>query len=146
MTDIPADGERIARSAELALQDAGVAPQEVDFINAHGSSTPQNDIAESNACRRLFGARSRNIPVTSIKSQIGHPLSASNSIEVVSSVLSLCHGEIPPTINLEDLDPLCELDVVGNVARKVPIRVVLKTSSGFSGIHSALVIRALQEN
>lgn len=146
MTDIPADGERIARSAELALQDAGVSPAEVDFINAHGSSTPQNDIAESNACRLLFGARSSRIPVTSIKSQIGHPLSASNSIEVVASVLTLCNGEIPPTINFVALDPRCELDVVANVARSVRVRTILKTSSGFSGIHSALVLRALQEN
>ena len=146
MTDIPADGERIARSAELALQDAGLDPEAIDFINAHGSSTPQNDIAEAHAFQRLFGTRSKHIPVTSIKSQIGHPLSASNSIEVVASVLTLMHGVIPPTINLVELDPRCELDVVGNVARSVAVRNILKTSSGFSGIHSALVIRAVQEN
>jgi 3-oxoacyl-(acyl-carrier-protein) synthase len=146
MTDIPADGARIARSAELALADAGIAADAIDFINAHGSSTPQNDVAEANAFERVFGERSSRIPVTSIKSQIGHPLAASNSIEVVASVLTLLHGEIPPTINLVEIDPRCDLDVVGNVARSAVVRSILKTSSGFSGIHSALVIRAWQEN
>jgi 3-oxoacyl-(acyl-carrier-protein) synthase len=141
MTDIPQDGQSIARSAELALMDARVNVEQVDFINAHGSATPQNDVAESNAFRYLFGERSTRIPVTSIKSQIGHPLSASNSIEVISAVLSLLHSVIPPTINLEHQDPRCQLDVVGNEARDQPVRCVLKTASGFSGIHSSLVLR-----
>jgi 3-oxoacyl-(acyl-carrier-protein) synthase len=145
MTDIPEDGIRIARAAEIALHDAGISPDVIDSINAHGSSTPQNDIAETNAFFRLFGDRAARIPVTSIKSQVGHPLSASNAIEVVASVMSLLEGIVPPTINLESLDPRCPLDVVGNTARSVATRNILKTSSGFSGIHSALILRAVEE-
>jgi 3-oxoacyl-(acyl-carrier-protein) synthase len=145
MTDIAEDGLRIARSAALALEEAGTPPDAIDMINAHGSSTPQNDIAEANAFRQIFGARAAHIPVTSIKSQIGHPLSASNAIEVVSAVKSICEGIVPPTINLKQKDPRCPLDVVGNTAREHIVRRVLKTSSGFSGIHSSLVIEACRE-
>lgn len=141
MTDIPENGSQIARSATLAMKDSGVTANEIDSINAHGSSTAQNDIAEANAYWSLFGERAAKIPVTSIKSQIGHPLSASNSIEVISSIMSISKGIIPPTINLEEQDPKCKLDVVGNEARFVPTKCVLKTSSGFSGIHSSLIIR-----
>lgn len=145
MTDIEEDGERIARSAEIALRDAGARPDDIDMINAHGSSTPQNDVAEANAFRRLFGERAGKIPVTSVKSQIGHPLSASNSIEAISAVLSIRDGVVPPTLNLRDKDPRCPLDVVAGAARSRPVRRVLKTSSGFSGIHSSLVVEALRE-
>lgn len=145
MTDIPEDGLRIAKSAELALLDAGISPNEIDTINAHGSSTRQNDIAETNAYWHLFGSRAAEIPVTSLKSQIGHPLSASNSVEVIASILSLRKGIIPPTINLQHQDPRCRLDVVGNVAREANVRCLLKTSSGFSGIHSSLVITGAEE-
>lgn len=145
MTDIPEDGLRIARSAELAMQDAGVTTDDIDSINAHGSSTPQNDVAETNAFWHLFKERTLTIPVTSTKSQIGHPLSASNSIEVVASVMSLGTGFIPPTINLENQDSRCRLNVVGNQARFQPSKCILKTSSGFSGIHSSLIIRKYEE-
>ncbi|MDB9450048.1 beta-ketoacyl-[acyl-carrier-protein] synthase family protein [Dolichospermum circinale] len=141
MTDIPQDGLRIAKSAQLALQDGGITADEIDSINAHGSSTPQNDVAEANAFRYLFGERASTIPVTSTKSQIGHPLSASNSIEVIASVLSLRTGIIPPTINLTQQDPLCPLNVIANVASQQSSHCLLKTSSGFSGIHSSLVLR-----
>ncbi|WP_437957071.1 beta-ketoacyl-[acyl-carrier-protein] synthase family protein [Sorangium sp. So ce119] len=141
MTDIPEAGEQIAESAVRALADAGVSADRIDAINAHGSSTPQNDVAETQAYHRLFGPRAERIPVTSIKSQIGHPLSASNAIEVVSVVQSLVTGIVPPTINHDRRDPRCALDVVGNVARETRPTCVLKTSSGFSGIHSSLVIR-----
>lgn len=145
MTNIPEDGLRIAKSAELAIQDAGITSDDIDSINAHGSSTPQNDVAETNAFWHLFGERTLTIPVTSIKSQIGHPLSASNSIEVVASIMSLRTGFIPPTINLENQDGRCPLNVVGNKARFQPTRCILKTSSGFSGIHSSLIIRKYEE-
>ncbi|MBZ4417199.1 beta-ketoacyl synthase [Myxococcus sp. RHSTA-1-4] len=141
MTDIPEDGARIARSAELALADAGLTPGDIDMINAHGSSTPQNDVAEANAYWSLFGPRAETLPVTSNKSQIGHPLSASNSIEVISSVLSIREGTIPPTLNLHRKDSRCRLDVVAHEPRQHAVRRVLKTSSGFSGIHSSLVVQ-----
>ena len=141
MTDIPEDGRAIARSARLALADAGIDPGAVDAINAHGSSTPQNDVAEAGAYHSLFGARGRDIPVTSIKSQTGHPLAASNTIECVSALLTLGQGLIPPTINLTRKDPRCALDVVTGEPRYGSFQCVLKTSSGFSGIHSSLILR-----
>ncbi|MCA2711292.1 MAG: beta-ketoacyl-[acyl-carrier-protein] synthase family protein [Microcystis sp. M015S2] len=145
MTDIPKDGKRIADSVFLALKDATLTPDAIDSINAHGSSTPQNDVAETNAYYRVFGDRAATIPVTSNKSQIGHPLSASNSIEVIASVQSLRLGIIPPTINLVEKDPDCPLNVVDNEARYQPTRCLLKTSSGFSGIHSSVIIHAFTE-
>ena len=133
MTDIPEDGADIATSVTLALADANLADRDIDAINAHGSSTPQNDVAEANAYRSVFGTRVSELPVTSIKSQIGHPLAASNAIETIASILSMQQGIIPPTINLDSLDPRCQLHVVANQALRMnqPIRHILKTSSGF---------------
>lgn len=140
MTDIPEDGESIAKSIQLSLVDAGIKPEEIDFVNLHGSSTKQNDIAETQAMKNVFGERYQYIPVTSVKSQIGHALSASNSIEIVSSIMSLSTGIVPPTINLEKKDPQCNLNVVTGVNQKFPVNKIVKTSSGFSGIHSSLVL------
>lgn len=140
MTDIPQDGESIAKACQLALKDAQIEPDKVDYINAHGSSTPQNDIAETNAFYRVFGDRAKNIPVTSIKSQLGHALSAANSLEVISAILSLQDNIIPPTINLDTQDPACPLNVVANKALESKVTTILKTSSGFSGIHSSLIL------
>ena len=144
MTDIPQEGKPIAQASLYALNDANVLPEQIDFINSHGSSTPQNDVAETNAFNILFGKRVRDIPVTSNKSLLGHALAASNALETISSVMSLQDNIIPPTINLENQDARCELNVVGNTARSVPINCILKTSSGFSGIHSSLVIKRYQ--
>lgn len=141
MTDIPQDGSSIAKASMLALQDAGIQPQEIDFVNLHGSSTPQNDIAEANALKILFKERLSDIPVTSIKSQLGHALSAANSLEVISAVKTLNENIVPPTINLENQDPACPLSVVANRPLEKQINSILKTSSGFSGIHSSLVLR-----
>jgi len=140
MTDIPGDGESIAKSMQLALQDAACAVEEIDYVNLHGSSTPQNDIAESNAMQLVFGKSGSQIPVTSIKSQIGHALAASNSIELVSTIKTLSTGLIPPTINLDKQDPACQLNVVKQANRSFDVRKIMKISSGFSGIHSSLVL------
>lgn len=140
MTDIPQDGVSIYKASLLALKDAQIKPEEVDYINAHGSSTPQNDIAETNALYRVFGKLAAEIPVTSIKSQIGHALSAANTLELITAVLSLRDNLIPPTINLDAQDPACQLNVVTKQALKRVVNTILKTSSGFSGIHSSLVI------
>uniref|UniRef100_A0AAU2VCU8 Beta-ketoacyl-[acyl-carrier-protein] synthase family protein n=1 Tax=Streptomyces sp. NBC_00003 TaxID=2903608 RepID=A0AAU2VCU8_9ACTN len=145
MTSMPEDGTPIARASAGALADARLAASDVDFINAHGSGTPLNDIAEANAFRQIFGERASRIPVTSNKSQTGHSLAAANSIEAISSVLSIRDQVIPPTINLARQDPACALDVVGNTARPAQVSCVLKSSSGFSGIHSSLIIRKYQE-
>jgi 3-oxoacyl-(acyl-carrier-protein) synthase len=141
MTDIPDSGEPIARASTLALRHARIAPEEIDFVNMHGSSTPQNDIAETNALNLLFGKKAEKVPVTSIKSQLGHALSGANSIELISCVKSINDNVIPPTINLEEQDPRCNLNVVANKPLRIPVSSILKTSSGFSGIHSSLILR-----
>lgn len=140
MTDIPQNGESISKACQLALKDAGIEAGEIDYINAHGSSTPQNDVAETHAFHRIFGDRAKKIPLTSIKSQLGHALSAANSLEVISAILSIQHSLVPPTINLENQDPACELNVIANTSLETEVKMVLKTSSGFSGIHSSLVL------
>lgn len=140
MTSMPADGAPIARSVRLALDDAGLAPDDIDCINAHGSSTPMNDQAESNAFGSVFGDRAAQIPCTSLKSQTGHALSAANAIELVASVLTLRHGRMPPTLNHDDPDPRCHLNIVRQSQDMPDARHLLKTSSGFAGIHSSLVL------
>lgn len=145
MTDIPQDGKDIARSCKLAIQDANIDAEEIDYINAHGSSTPQNDFAETQAYRSIFGEHVKNIPVTSLKSLIGHALSASGSIETISVVLSILDNIIPPTINLDNQDEKCSLNVVGNKARHASVNCALKSSSGFSGIHSSLIVKRFKE-
>jgi len=141
MTDISQDGIPIAKASMQAIEEAEISPDEIDFINAHGSSTPQNDLAETNAFRYMFKNKYKIIPVTSNKSLQGHALAASNALEVISSVLSIMHNKIPPTINVDNQDQRCDLDVVKNYPRNLPIKYVLKTSSGFSGIHSSLVLK-----
>jgi 3-oxoacyl-(acyl-carrier-protein) synthase len=145
MTDIPEDGKDIIRSCKLAIKDADINPEEIDFINAHGSSTPQNDIAEANAYRAIFGERTHQIPVTSLKSLVGHALAASSAVEIISIIMSINHGVIPPTINLENQDEKCNLNVVGNKARLAAVNCALKTSSGFSGIHTSLIVKRFKE-
>jgi 3-oxoacyl-(acyl-carrier-protein) synthase len=140
MTDIHASGEPIARSLAAALADAGLRAGDIDHVNLHGSSTPQNDVAEANAMRAIFGAAAATIPVTSLKSQIGHALAAANAMELVACVLSLRDGLIPPTANLCRPDPACGLSVVAGTAAAGRLRHVAKTASGFSGIHSSLVL------
>ncbi|MBP9727649.1 MAG: beta-ketoacyl-[acyl-carrier-protein] synthase family protein, partial [Gammaproteobacteria bacterium] len=140
MTNIPQSGESIAKACHLALKDAQIEANQIDYINAHGSSTPQNDVSETNAFHHIFGNRVGQIPVTSIKSQLGHALSAANSLEVISAILSIKHSIIPPTINIESQDPNCNLNVVANLSLKKEIKTILKTSSGFSGIHSSLIL------
>jgi len=146
MTDIPQDGEAIAESCNLALKDAGLFPQDIDFINAHGSSTPQNDIAETQAFHRVFGERASCIPVSSIKSQTGHALAAANAIELVSAVMSIQEQVVPPTINLDSQDPECKLNVIKKGEKVDRIEKILKTSSGFSGIHSSAIIQKFERS
>lgn len=141
MTDIPADGKDIARSMKLALDDAGISIEKIDYANLHGSSTPQNDYAERNALAMLSPGNYDKIKVTSNKSQIGHALSASNSIEIVSCIKSLQTNIIPPTINLENQDEQCDLNIITKATKCKTINYILKNSSGFSGIHSTIVLK-----
>jgi len=137
------EGRPVAAVVSLALSDAGIHPDEVDHINAHGTATPQNDAAESRGLRRVFGDRIGEIPVTSLKSMIGHCLGAAGAVEAAALVLTVARGAIPPTINHGETDPDCPIDVVANQARRQPVRCAVSTSLGFGGNDSAIVIRAV---
>jgi beta-ketoacyl-acyl-carrier-protein synthase II len=141
MTDLPADGSAMANCIKLALEDASVRPDEIDYINAHGSSTRMNDIFETSAYKMILGDHAYKLPISSLKSMIGHPLAAANAIELVVCMMIYEKGLLPPTINQEEKDPLCDLDYIPNQARKAQVNTILKTSSGFSGIHSSLILR-----
>ncbi|MCG8430599.1 MAG: beta-ketoacyl-[acyl-carrier-protein] synthase family protein [Candidatus Omnitrophica bacterium] len=141
MTDLPGDGSAMARCMELALQDAGLKTTRIDYINAHGSSTRMNDIFETSAYKMVFGDYAYKVPASSFKSMIGHPLAAANAVEMTICSLMFEKNLIPPTINQEERDPQCDLDYVPNEARAHKINIILKTSSGFSGIHSSLVMQ-----
>jgi len=134
-------GEGAAQSMRGALRDAGLAPEAVDYINAHGTSTPYNDANETLAIKTVFGEHAYRLAVSSIKSMIGHTLGAAGAIEAGATVLSLTHGILPPTINYEYPDPDCDLDYVPNKAREVPIRVALNNSFGFGGTNATTAFR-----
>jgi beta-ketoacyl-acyl-carrier-protein synthase II len=140
MTDLPAEGEAMSDCIVLALKDANIKPSEISYINAHGSSTKQNDVFETNAYKMSLGEYAYKIPISSVKSMIGHPLAGANGIELALSSLIFERGVLPPTINQKKADPDCDLDYIPNEARQMKIDSILKTSSGFSGIHSAMVL------
>ena len=137
------EGKPVAAVVTLALQDAGIDADEVQHINAHGTATPQNDTAESRGFRRVFGDRVERIPVTSIKSMIGHCLGAAGAVEAAVLALTVARGAIPPTINHGETDAECAVDVVANEARDGTIRCAISTSLGFGGNDSAIVMRAV---
>jgi 3-oxoacyl-(acyl-carrier-protein) synthase len=141
MTDLPADGQAMANCINLALKDAGMKPKEIEYISAHGSSTRMNDIFETNAYKMVFGDYAYKLPISSLKSMIGHPLAAANAVELTVCSMIFEKNILPPTINQAEKDPLCDLDYIPNVARAKKVDTILKTSSGFSGIHSSLVLR-----
>ncbi len=136
----PEDGEGAARAMEEALRDAGMTPGDVNYINAHATSTPLGDTAETNAIKRVFGEGAYRVPISATKSLIGHGLGASGGMETVATVKTVETGVIHPTANLEHPDPTCDLDYVPNVARSADVRVALKNSFGFGGQNSCLVI------
>jgi len=144
MTDLPADGTAMASCINLALKDAGVKPAEIDYINAHGSSTRMNDIFETAAYKTIFGDYAYKLPASSLKSMIGHPLAAANAVELTICSQIFAKNLLPPTINQKERDPLCDLDYIPNEARAKKVDTIIKTSSGFSGIHSALIIRRFE--
>jgi 3-oxoacyl-[acyl-carrier-protein] synthase II len=138
------DGEGAQRAMKMAIYDAGLTEDDIDYINAHGTSTPANDASETAAIKGLFGERAYGIPISSTKSMIGHTLGASGAIESVACLKSIETGIVPPTINYETPDPFCDLDYVPNEARKVgKVRAVLKNSFGFGGQNACLVFKAI---
>ena len=139
MTAPSEDGEGAARCMINALNNAAIHPTEVDYINAHGTSTPLGDIAETIAVKRCFGDHASKLVVNSTKSMTGHLLGAAGGIEAVFSTLAIHHQIAPPTINLVNQDPLCDLDYIPNTARNMSIEVALSNSFGFGGTNGTLV-------
>ncbi len=139
MTAPSPNGEGAADCMQMALADAGVEPEAIDYINAHGTSTPAGDKAETEAVKSLFGEHAYKLAMSSTKSMVGHMLGAAGGAEAVYTVLAIRDQVAPPTINLSNPDPECDLDYVPNAARKMPIRVALSNSFGFGGTNGTLV-------
>jgi 3-oxoacyl-[acyl-carrier-protein] synthase II len=143
---LPAPGGRGAvASMRLAVADAGLTLDDVDYINAHGTSTPPNDRAETAAIKTLFGERAYAIPVSSTKSMTGHLLGAGGGVEAIGSILAIENGCLPPTINYENPDPECDLDYVPNAARPAEVRTAMSNSFGFGGHNATLIFRRFDE-
>lgn len=138
-----ADGEGAYMCMKLALEDAGVKPEEIDYINAHGTSTPLNDKSETLAIKRLFGEHAYKLKISSNKSMIGHLLGAAGAVEAIATVKTIQTGIIPPTINLENPDPECDLDYVPNKAIEYPVNYALSNSFGFGGTNACLLFKKL---
>ncbi len=141
MTDLPPEGDAMADSIILAMQDAGIKPETIDYVSAHGSSTRQNDAFETSAYKMALGTYAYKVPISSVKSMIGHPLAGANGIELALSSMMFERNILPPTINQEEKDPQCDLNYIPNKAIEKKVNCILKTSSGFSGIHSAMVLQ-----
>lgn len=137
------DGRGAAACMQNALRDAGMDPMEVQYINAHGTSTPAGDLAESNAIHRVFGTHANKLAISSTKSMVGHLLGASGAVEAIFSVLSLQEQVAPPTINLHKPGPGCDLDYVPHTARSMPMQVVISNSFGFGGTNGSLVFKRI---
>jgi 3-oxoacyl-[acyl-carrier-protein] synthase II len=141
----PDDGDGAARCMQMALNDAGLVPEDIDYINAHGTSTPLNDVVETRAIKTVFGAHAYKLAVSSTKSMTGHMLGGAGGIESVFLALSIRNQIIPPTINLENPDPECDLDYVPNKARKTVIRAAISNSFGFGGTNAVLAMKKFEE-
>jgi 3-oxoacyl-[acyl-carrier-protein] synthase II len=135
------EGRGAAMAMEAALRDAGVAPEEVGYVNAHGTSTPLGDVAEVVAIERVFGDHARRLPVSSTKSMTGHLVGAAGATEAAATALAITRGILPPTINHEEPDPRCDLDVVPNEARPADVEIAMSNSFGFGGQNACLVLR-----
>ncbi|MBO9540429.1 beta-ketoacyl-ACP synthase II [bacterium] len=135
------EGEGVQRAMKKALKDAGLSPEDVDYINAHGTSTGANDKYESAAYRGVFGEHAKQIPISSTKSMTGHLLGAAGAVEAIACVMAMNEGILPPTINLESPDPDCDLDYVPNTARKAEVNVCMSNNMGFGGHNASLVFR-----
>ena len=134
------DGAPIVAAIREAIADAGLEPEDIDYVNAHGTGPPENDKMEHLSLSTVFGERMKSIPISSNKSMIGHTLSAAGAVEAVFSLMTIREGVIPPTINYDNPDPAIELDVVPNVKRSADIGTVLSNSFGFGGQNTCLVM------
>jgi 3-oxoacyl-(acyl-carrier-protein) synthase len=137
------EGRGAARAMELALAGAGIGPEHVDYINAHGTSTPYNDKLETQAIKTVFGDHARGLAISSSKSMIGHLLGGAGAVELALTALSVKHDLVHPTINQEEPDPECDLDYVPNESRAMPVRNALSNSLGFGGHNASIVLGKL---
>jgi 3-oxoacyl-(acyl-carrier-protein) synthase len=138
------DAAGAIRVMSWALENAGIAPTQIEYINAHGTSTPLNDLTETKAIKEVFGSHAYSIPISSTKSMIGHAMGASGALEAIACILTINNGLIHPTINYANPDPECDLDYVPNQARKATVRHVLSNSFGLGGQNASLVIKAFE--
>ena len=141
MTAPPEGGEGAVRSMRRAIADAGIKPEQVDYINVHGTSTPLGDISETRAIKTLFGEHARHVSISSTKSMTGHLLGAAGAVEAIVAILSVVHGIIPPTINYETPDPECDLDCTPNTAVRRPVQFAMSNTFGFGGHNATLLVR-----
>jgi 3-oxoacyl-[acyl-carrier-protein] synthase II len=141
MTAPDPDGDGAVRAMTAAVRDAGLRPDDVGYVNAHGTSTPYNDKTETLAIKQTFGAHAPRLAVSSTKSMIGHLLGAAGGVEAVVTVLALHHGILPPTVNYDTPDPECDLDYVPNVARKAQVEAAISNGFGFGGTNATLAFR-----
>ena len=145
ITDPAPNGAGVAKAMQIAIEDSEFSADDIDVVNAHGTSTPPNDRNETAAIKTVFGERAYKMPVHSIKSMVGHLLGAAGAIEAISSVLTLRDNIIPPTINFEERDPDCDLNYVFNTALKKEVKTVLSDNSGFGGHNTAIVFKKFEE-
>ena len=144
ITDIHESGRGGVAAMEAALKSAGMRPEEIDYSSAHGTSTVENDKIESLAIRKVFGDHAKKVPISSIKSMMGHLIAAAGGVELITCILAMRDGMLPPTINYEHPDPNCDLDYIPNQARKQTVRACLSNSFGFGGQNDTLVVRAVE--
>jgi 3-oxoacyl-[acyl-carrier-protein] synthase II len=144
MTAPPEDGGGAARAMQQALDHAKISPNDVDYINAHATSTGLGDISETQAIKKVFGANANKVSISSTKSMTGHLLGGAGAMEMAACALAIRDGVIPPTINLENPDPQCDLDYTANKAKEKKVRVIMNNSFGFGGHNATLVATAFE--
>ena len=145
MTDIHPEGRGAIGCMRMALSDAGISPDQIDYVNAHGTSTTVNDKVESKACREVFGERAGQVPISSTKSMMGHLIAAAGATELIVCLMSIRDNVLPPTINYENPDPLCDLDYIPNVAREADCKIALTNSFGFGGQNISVVVSGFDD-
>jgi len=135
------NGEGAARCMKMALRSGGLTIEDVNYINAHGTSTPQGDVCETQAIKTVFGERAKKIAVSSTKGATGHMLGAAGAVEMTACALAIKHGIVPPTINLQNPDPECDLDYVPNIARELKVNAIINNSFGFGGHNASIAAK-----